>query len=160
MQIPVSLLFLAFILAEIAGLIVVGEAIGVLATLALILFAMIAGSILLRRQGFATLAKVRADLAAGKAPAEPLAEGAVLTLASLLIMVPGFLSDLLGVALFVPPVRAALWRALRHRSQIRPLQQVAASAAPPKVVDLEPSEYGAARPRGESPWRPRGNSGA
>jgi UPF0716 protein FxsA len=156
MQIPVSLLFLVFILAEIAGFILVGNAIGVLATLALILFAMIAGSILLRRQGFATLARVRADLAAGKAPAEPLAEGTVLTLASLLIMVPGFLSDLLGIALFVRPVRAALWRVLRRRAAMRPLQRNAASPSVLKVVELDRSEYGPPGQMKDSPWRPRG----
>ena len=156
MQIPVSLLFLTFVLAEIAGFIVVGQTIGLLGTLGLVLFAMIAGSILLRRQGLATLAKVRAELASGKAPAAPLVEGAVLTLASLLIMVPGFLSDLIGIALFVQPVRAALGRAIRRRVDFRQVQRDAASASP-KVVELARSEYGESRPRNDSPWRSGGS---
>jgi UPF0716 protein FxsA len=160
MQIPVSLLFLAFLLAEIAGFIVVGKAIGVLATLGLVLLAMVAGSILLRRQSFATLAKVQADLAAGKTPADPLAEGAVLTLASLLIMAPGFLSDIIGIALFIRPLRAALWRAIRRRAKLGPLQRRPAYRAQPTVVDLDRSEYGASPPRSDSPWRPREGSGA
>ena len=121
MQIPVSLLFLTFVLAEISGFIIVGQAIGLLGTLGLVILPMIAGSILLRRQGLATLSKVQAELAAGKPPAEPLVEGAVLTLASLLLILPGFLSDLIGIALFLQPVRAALWRAIRRRADAPPL---------------------------------------
>lgn len=159
MRIPVSLIVISFILAEIAAFILVGEAIGVLATLGLVLFGMVAGSVLLRRQGLATLMKVQADLAAGRASARPLAEGAVLSVAALLIMLPGFVSDLIGILLFVPAVRKALWRGIRSRVQVRTVDLDATSPAQPAVLNLERSEYGAV-PRGsgrsDSPWRPPG----
>jgi UPF0716 protein FxsA len=157
MRIPILLILLTFVLAEIAAFILVGEAIGVLGTLALVLLGMIAGSILLRRQGIATLTKVRADLAARRAPARPLAEGAVLTLAALLIILPGFLSDLIGIALFIPAVREGLWQAIRSRVQFRPAPG-ASYGRRPAVIDLDQDEYRAAAGsvRGSNtPWRPR-----
>jgi UPF0716 protein FxsA len=157
MRIPFSIIAAAFMLAEIAAFILVGQAIGVPATLGLVLFSMLAGTLLLRRQGLATLAKVQADLGAGRVPARPLAEGAVLALAAVLIIIPGFVSDLAGIALFVPAVRATFWRSIRRRVNYRPPHQKPAAAARPAVLDLNPAEYGAsqrARDPGGSPWSP------
>lgn len=163
MRIPVSLVVVTFILAEIAGFILVGKMIGVLATLGLVLFGMVAGSMLLRRQGLATLTKMQADLTAGKVPARPLAEGAVLAAAALLIIVPGFVTDLVGIALFIPAVRGVLWRAIRGRVQVRSTEPDLASPARPAVIDLDRSEYGStaeARGQSDTPWRPPGGSEA
>ncbi len=157
MRIPVSLVVVTLILAEIAVFILVGEAIGVLATLGLVLFGMVVGTMLLRRQGVATLMKVQADAAAGRVPARHLAEGAVLAVAALLIIIPGFVSDLAGILLLIPAVREALWRAIRRRLQVRSAQRDVASPSRAAVVDLDQSEYGTApRAKGprNSPWRP------
>lgn len=116
MRIPLHFVFLLFVLAEIAGFIVVGKAIGILPTLGLLLAAMVLGLLLLRQQSVATLLSVRAELAAGGTPARPIAEGAVLAAASLLIMLPGFLTDIAGILLFIPP-RAALAVADGRRAQ-------------------------------------------
>jgi UPF0716 protein FxsA len=154
MRIPFSLIFLFLVLAEIAVFIQVGAAIGVMATLGLTLLGMIAGALLLRVHGTATLVRVRAEIEAGRTPARPLGEGAALAAAALLIILPGFLTDLMGVLLFLPPVRAALWRAVRRRVQVvAPASGGPSSRAP--VVDLDQSEYGAA-PRADSPWRTDG----
>ena len=164
MRIPVSLVFVTFVLAEIAGFILVGKAIGVLATLGLVLFGMVAGSMLLRRQGFSTLTKVQADLAAGRAPARPLAEGAVSAAAALLIMVPGFVTDIVGIALLIPAVRAALWRAIRRKVQVvGSVERNAPAPSRPAVIDLDRSEYdaqGRTGSRSDTPWRPPGGSEA
>jgi UPF0716 protein FxsA len=111
----------------------------------------------------ATLGKVRTHVADGRIPARPLAEGAVLSIAALLIIIPGFVTDLFGIALFIPAVREALWRGVRRRIQIRSAAPDAASAPRPAVIDLDRSEYGAAsprRPRTDSPWRRGGGSEA
>jgi UPF0716 protein FxsA len=126
MRIPLSLAVIGYMLAEIACFIFVGEAIGVLPTLGLVLLGMVAGTVLLRRQGVSTLRKVQADLAARKVPARPLAEGAAQALGAVLIIIPGFVTDLIGIALFVPPVREALWRVFRPRIRTR-----RSAAAPP-----------------------------
>lgn len=153
MRIPFSFLLLLLVFAEIAVFILVGEAIGVLATLGLTLFAMIAGAALLRRQGVATLMRIRADAAAGRLPARPLVEGAVLAIAALLMIVPGFITDAVGILLFIPPVRAALLGRFRRAAGVRTAQ---AQFRPPpaKVVELGEDEYASTRPRPDTPWRP------
>jgi UPF0716 protein FxsA len=156
MRIPLSVVFIAFILAEIAAFILVGEAIGVLPTLGLVILGIALGSFLLRRHSMATLLKVRADMEQGRTPAKPLAEGAVLTLASLMIILPGFVTDAVGLLLFLPPVRRVLWRALRGRAAWRTAATGPGSRPATTVVDLDSSDYRrapTADDRAESPWR-------
>jgi UPF0716 protein FxsA len=152
-RIPFSLVFLTLILGEIAGFILVGQAIGVLATLGLVLLGMVAGVLLLRRQGVATLMRVRANLAADRPPARPLAEGAILAFAALLIILPGFITDIVGGLLFIPFVRETLWGAFRSRFTLRTGNATAAPPSSGPVVDLKREEYS---PRPDSPWRLRG----
>lgn len=151
MRIPVSLIALTFVLAEIAAFILVGQAVGVLATLGLVLLGMVVGSVLLRRQGMATLARARADMAARRVPARPLAEGAVLAVAALLIFLPGFVSDGLGLLLLIPFVRERLWRMLSRRMRFTASPDPLAARGG-AVIDLDQSEYGT-QARGTSPWR-------
>lgn len=150
---PFSLAFLVLVLTEIALFIVVGGAFGVLATLGLVLFGMVAGVIVLRRQGVATLMRVRAEVEAGRRTEQPLAEGAAIAVAALLIVLPGFLTDLVGLALFVPAIRGALWRTIRRHATFATASQARPHPRPAPVIDLEESEYGAT-PRADSPWRP------
>ncbi len=152
MRIPIFLAFLVLVLGEIAVFIWVGEAVGVLATLGLILFGMIAGILLLRWQGVATLMRVRAEVDAGRTPTRPLADGAAQAIAAMLVILPGFLTDILGILLFLPPVRGALFQAVRRRIRV---QREAAGGTRPardRVIELDQSEYGA-QPRPDSPWR-------
>jgi UPF0716 protein FxsA len=155
MRVPIRLLIVALLLAEIAVFVVVGGAIGVAATLALVLVAMVAGLLLLRRQGVATLMSIREGAAAGRLPARPLFKGAALAFAALLLILPGFLTDLAGILLFIPAVRAAIWRRLARRVKVGNLRGEARTATG-SVVELEPGEY-VATPRPESPWRDRGS---
>jgi UPF0716 protein FxsA len=148
----VSVLVLAILLAEITGFVLVGQRLGVLATLGLILVSMLLGAALLRRQGIGVLARIRADLAAGVAPAEPLAEGAMVAVAAVLMIVPGFITDLAGIVLFIPAVRRAIWAALRRRVAFQTVHASFHRPATGAVVELETGEY-AAIPRPASPWR-------
>ena len=155
MRIPVSAILAALILAEIAGFILVGQAIGVLPTLGLVLLGMFCGAMLLRQLGISTLLKAQAEVAAGRTPARPLADGAVKALAAVLIILPGFVSDFLGLALFIPAVRETLWRAVRRRVSVRTATFGGASTYREPVIDLDQSEYGrtASKPRADTPWR-------
>jgi UPF0716 protein FxsA len=152
MRIPFSLAFLALVFGEIAGFILVGKTIGVLPTLGLVLLGMIVGVLLLRLHGIATLVRARAEIAAGRTAARPLAEGAVLALGALLVILPGFLTDLIGILLFIPGVRDALWRAVRRRVEIRTFQAGRTAPESAATVDLDRSEYGT-RANADSPWR-------
>jgi UPF0716 protein FxsA len=148
MRFPFRIILLALLLAEIAAFIVVGEAIGVPGTLALVLLSMVAGVALLRRQGMVALNRVQADIEARRIPAKPLFQGALAALASFLLIVPGFITDIAGLLLFIPSVRAVIWRWLGRRVRSTGLGARAPAGA---VIELEPGEY-AGRPRPDSPW--------
>lgn len=141
---------------EITVFILVGREIGVLPTLALVILSGIVGLSLLRNQGLDILRQIQAELDAGRMPGEALFHGALVVAAGLLLILPGFVSDILGIALFLPPVRAAIWRMLRRRVEV-----VVMDARAPRqdgydrpVVDLDAEDYGR-RDGGtpNTPWR-------
>ncbi|WGF86874.1 FxsA family protein [Marinivivus vitaminiproducens] len=101
--------FLAYPLAEIATFILVGSEIGVLATLGLILLSAVLGIAIIRRQGFATLTRARQNMDRGVAPVAEAFEGLCLALAGVLLVLPGFLTDVAGALLLVPPLRRFLY---------------------------------------------------
>lgn len=107
-----GLLFLVLPVAEIFVLIKVGQWIGALATVFLVVFSAVLGALLIRHQGFITLTKVRASMERGEVPAAAMMEGAVLLVGGILLLIPGFLTDLVGLATLLPPVRHALVRIL------------------------------------------------
>ena len=152
LKIPFKALFLVFLLAEIAAFILVGGALGVLPTLGLVLAAMLGGAILLRWTGVATLARMRSELAAGGRPAPAAAEGALLAVAALLIMLPGFLSDLAGLALLVPAVRRGIGRSITRRFAPFVRWTSAEGRAGHPVIELDRSEYDR-KAAADSPWR-------
>lgn len=100
----VSVAFLALPLLELVLLIAVGRAIGVLATLALLAAGALAGGTILYRAG----ARAARRFSGGDGLAAPAAAAALLVPAGLLLLLPGFLSDLAGLVLLVPAVRRAL----------------------------------------------------
>lgn len=108
------LIFLVPVL-EIAIFIVVGSHIGVLATVLLVVATSVAGAALLRIQGLGTLARIRAQVDRGALPDRELAHGAMILVAGLLLLMPGFLTDAIGLLLFIPPLRDVAWRLLRSR---------------------------------------------
>jgi UPF0716 protein FxsA len=114
-----ALLLLVPVLAEITVFIVVGRWIGVLATLLLFIAIGVIGTLLLKRQGMRALREMQAALARGEPPAEPVAHAALLVLAALLLIFPGFLSDLTALPLLLPPVRRALIRWLGVQAKRR-----------------------------------------
>jgi UPF0716 protein FxsA len=114
-----ALLLLVPVLAEITVFIVVGHWIGVLATLLLFIAVGVIGTALLKRQGMRALREMQAALARGEPPAEPVAHAALLVLAALLLIFPGFLSDLMALPLLLPPVRRMIIRWLGAQAKRR-----------------------------------------
>lgn len=92
-------------LAEIYVMIKVGGLIGAIPTIALIVFTAVLGSLLMRYQGLSTLARVRSCMERGEAPAGPLLEGLVLLIGGLLLLLPGFITDVIGLLALIPPLR-------------------------------------------------------
>jgi UPF0716 protein FxsA len=99
-------------LIEIAGFILVGGWIGLWPTLALIVLSAVVGVALLRAQGISAMRAVQSEVAGGRNPLGLVADKALIMLAAGLLIVPGFLGDLVALALLVPQVRAALIAAL------------------------------------------------
>src|SRR5918999_3896178 len=108
------LLFIAVPIAELAILIQVGQAIGVWWTILLLVADAVLGSLLARSQGRATWRRFNAALQAGRPPAREVIDGALVLFGGALLLTPGFISDLLGLVLLLPPTRAVV-RALLVR---------------------------------------------
>lgn len=139
-------------LLEIAVFILVGGQIGVAATLLLTLLTAMAGAILLRRQGLATLGRIRAELASDRIPARQLADGAMIAAAGLLLLTPGFVTDTVGLTLFLPAVRDLIWREAAKRVKVRVVRPAGAAGTSGRVVELDDTEF-ASKPNPSSPWR-------
>jgi UPF0716 protein FxsA len=118
---PVGVLFLLFILVpmvEIYFLIQVGGLIGAIPTIALVVFTALLGAMLLRLQGWATLQRTRMSMAEGRVPALEVLEGVLLVFAGALLLTPGFVTDIIGFLLLVPPLRQMLIRWFISKSDI------------------------------------------
>ena len=102
------LLFLAVPLAEIYFLIVVGGWIGALPTVLLVILTAAIGAALARHQGYAALQRLQRTLARGEVPAVEMLEGVILLIGALLLLTPGFLTDLAGFICLIPVSRRAL----------------------------------------------------
>jgi UPF0716 protein FxsA len=101
-----AVLFILLPLAELALIIVVGKSIGVLATLLLLLVFSLAGAWLAKREGLAAWRRFQFAMADGRVPTREVADGAMVLLAGALLLVPGFLTDVLGLLLLLPGVRS------------------------------------------------------
>jgi UPF0716 protein FxsA len=105
---PIFLVLLGLPLVEIALFVLVGQAIGLWPTLALVVLAAVAGMLLVRVNGLQALMRMRASVEAGEDPVGPMAHGALVVLAGVLLILPGFFTDALGLLLLVPPLRTVL----------------------------------------------------
>lgn len=103
-------LFIAVPIIEISLFLKLGGAIGVFNTIGFVIFTAVLGAYLVRQQGFATFNKVQQETAAGRVPAMPMAEGLALLLAGAVLLTPGFMTDAIGFALLVPPIRQGFIR--------------------------------------------------
>ncbi|QQG28923.1 FxsA family protein [Pectobacterium carotovorum] len=103
-------LLLIFLLAyiEISLFIQVAEVLGVAMTLLLVVFTSCVGVSLVRNQGMKTLVQMQQKMAAGESPAAEMVKSVSLVLAGFLLLIPGFLTDLLGLLLLLPPVQKSL----------------------------------------------------
>jgi len=155
---PLFLLVLP--LLEIAGFVVVGRQIGALATVGLVIASSIAGGLLLRHQGLGVMARIRAEMEAGHDPSRQLAHGAMIVVAAVLLIVPGFITDIIGILLFLPPVRDLAWRLLKGRVVVASEFTTAGfrSRQRGKTIDLDDDDYSrnddySRGSEHHSPWR-------
>jgi UPF0716 protein FxsA len=106
----IGLLACALPFLEIAGFVWIGSKLGLAFTLIWVLGAMVGGLFLLRRTGMQAVGKLRAAVAQGTEPGHSLLDAACFTAAAMLLIIPGFFSDALGLLLMLPATRHWLLR--------------------------------------------------
>jgi UPF0716 protein FxsA len=109
------LLFIVVPIVELYVILQVGQAIGVLPTIALLIADSILGSVLMRSQGRAAWRRFNAALAEGRVPHREVLDGVLVIFGGALLLTPGFATDVLGVLLLLPPTRAVIRGVLVRR---------------------------------------------
>jgi UPF0716 protein FxsA len=99
-------LFIAVPIIELAVIIQVGQEIGVLWTIAILVADSILGSMLMRSQGRAAWRRFNEALAAGRPPAREVLDGVLVIFGGALLLTPGFVTDIFGLIFLLPPTRA------------------------------------------------------
>ena len=110
--------FVVLPIVEIALFIQVGSAIGVLPTILLVILSAMLGSWVMRRQGLAAMADLQRAMTEMRDPTDPLAHGALILLAGMLLVLPGFFTDAIGIALLIPAVRRLLISRMGRRLRV------------------------------------------
>jgi UPF0716 protein FxsA len=148
----IFLLLVAVPIIEIALFIEVGGWLGTWPTIAIVVLTAAIGTVLLRIQGLATLGELQRRLGAGEDPSATLAHGAMILVAGLLLLTPGFFTDAVGLLLLTPPVRAAVIRFARSRITLVQAGGQEGRRSDPGTVD---GEYEVVEPDQEAQGRKR-----
>lgn len=113
------LAFVVVPLVELAVILQVGEALGVLDTVALLFLVSVVGAWLVKREGLSVWRRFNEQLNQGSVPGAELVDGVLILVAGAFLLTPGFVTDTVGLLLLVPPVRAGFRAALRRRLELR-----------------------------------------
>ena len=113
------LLFIVVPAVELILLIEIGQLVGTLPTIALIIFTGVLGAFLARRQGVRVLARMRTELQAGQLPANSIFDGVIILVAGAFLMTPGILTDTVGFLCLIPASRRLIKRLVWSRLERR-----------------------------------------
>ncbi|MDF1795052.1 MAG: FxsA family protein [Coxiellaceae bacterium] len=123
--------FIAFFLIEIAGFVIVGELVGLWVTLLLVVLTTVLGVVVLQQQGMATASQSIAMMQGGRALDPEQLPNPLKTIAAMLLIIPGFVTDLLGLVLLVSPIRRAFEKKLCASGHIIDPRTMGAAANEP-----------------------------
>jgi UPF0716 protein FxsA len=152
------LLFISFVviapLVELYFIVQVGQSIGLLPTIALLIAISAVGTSLIKREGIKVYRDFVATIRRGEEPAEQIVHGVCLLAAGVLMLAPGFLSDIVSLTLLVPPIRRLIAAIVLRRSTRR-ITVIRATHSGPnvetrgtiastsyEVIDVDPHEEG------------------
>jgi UPF0716 protein FxsA len=158
LRLPVLPLILILPFAEIAGFVIVGREIGVLPTLGLVVLSSVIGFALLRIQGLDILGRIRREMERGNVPGREMTHGVMILLAGFLLMVPGFITDIFGLLLFIPWVRDRVWQLLGRKIVVSGASFRTRRRGPEdhrkseKTIDLDADDYTSSN-NSDTPWR-------
>jgi len=172
LRLAIGLVFIVVPMLELLLLIGVGRHIGALPTLALVVGTALTGAFIISRQSLAVVSRTLEALSQGRTPVEPVVDGLFLMVAGALMLTPGLITDVVGLALLVPPLRRLIARAVMRWALRRTEVHIETFTADPG------GPGGPGRPRGwqrpaddgtviegeferidERPPKPRGNGG-
>lgn len=145
---PALVLLIIWLLAEAFVALKVAEAIGVLLTILLLIISWPIGGRLMRAEGRVAWRRFAVAAGAGRPPGREALDGALVVVGGGLLLVPGFISDVLGLCLLIPPVRALARRALVRHFQSRLLAAVTRFGRPPGAAyDVDSTAADVDRPQ-------------
>ena len=131
------LLFVGVPLIELYFLIEIGSQIGALSTIGLSIFTALLGGALVRIQGFSVLMRVREAMGRNQVPALEMLDGAILLVAGLVLLLPGFFTDIIGFLLLIPALRRLLIRRFVRVLPDQPPSGQGSDRAGPHVIEGE-----------------------
>ncbi len=141
------LVFVVVPLVELAVFIQFTHWIGALDTILLLLLVSAGGVLIVRHQGLGFYRRVRAQLRAGTVPGLELVDGLLILIAGILLIIPGFVTDAIGLLLLIPPVRSGVRAVLRRRFSVRVATRVVkvvntrgpgSPSTPPDAIEVLP----------------------
>ena len=131
MPLLLILIFIVVPIAELAVLIQVGQLIGVWWTIALLLADAVLGSMLLRTQTRAAWRRFNEALAEGRVPHREVVDGVLVIFGGVLLVTPGFITDIFGLLFLFPPTRILLRGLLVRRGALRLVGAMPGTSSPP-----------------------------
>jgi len=157
----VPLLFILFILvpiAEIYVIIQVGQAIGALWTVLLLIVDSIIGARLLSWQGRRAWLRFQEAIAGGRVPRREVMDGVLIVLGGAFLLTPGFITDIFGLVLLIPPSRAAVRRVLARLIVGRRFARIVtwAPSGPSRPAPPRPTAHPSPPPESRPPELPPG----
>ena len=149
MPLLLVILFIVVPIAELALLIQVGQVIGVWWTIGLLVADALLGSWLLRSQGRLAWRRFNAVLAEGRVPHREVIDGVLVIFGGVLLLCPGFITDVFGLLFLFPPTRVLMRRLLVRRGAMKLVGSFPGAASPPNgrhhpadiegsAVDIDP----------------------
>ena len=128
-------------LVEIALFVAIGQAIGLLPTLLGVVLTGVIGALVLRWQGTAALREMQLRLQRGEMPARAMGDTMLIGLGGLLLLLPGYFTDLVGLLLLLPWTRELIYRLLARNLKVVEVTTSYRRADQPGLIDLDSSDW-------------------
>jgi UPF0716 protein FxsA len=147
--ISLLLLFIAVPILELYGIYLLGDTIGIVPTLLVLAIDSVLGVVLLRSQGSAVWRRFNEALAQGRMPHREVQDGVAVIFGGAFLITPGFITDIFGLALLIPPSRAVIVRIVGRRLAKRMTAHI--TVADSRAHDYDVEGTATERPPAEPP---------
>ena len=144
---PALLLLIVWPIAELFVAIKIAQAIGVLLTVVLLIAGWPVGLWLMKAEGRLAWQRLGVALAEGARPGREVLDGALVVLGGLLLIVPGFITDVLGLSLLLAPTRGLTRRVIAHTFQSRIVRAATRFSRPAAAYDADSTATDIPQPR-------------